>query len=618
MAAEGKGSLIGRQLGTYELLRLLGVGGMAEVYLAHDLELDRRVAVKVLLRELTREAKFERRFRSEAKRVANLHHPHIVHIHAAGVTDDGLLYMVMPLVPRSLRQRLVQGPPLSIEESVRLAQEVAAALAAAHQVGLIHRDVKPENILLDEQNQALLTDFGIARSLDASLDALDLDHPPMVPTLSASGLPVGTPEYMSAEQLCGVPLDQRADIYSLGAVLYEMLSGHLPHTGATPYLVATHSLTEPVVPPSRYNPRVWPELEAVVLCAMAVNREQRYPSAPAFSSALAEAMRRRDTHAQPSFVPSATAPDTPATVMTDSSSEALIDLPTAMADAAEVAVNAIVPRPSIEWEVKTAPKWVRAGISVHRWVPWVHLGWNAGWGWALTTALLLLTVGVASVVGLTHPGAGGTSSGTTTIAGLAAQTPRPGATHTANTISATASAGATTTAQSTAQGTPQPTTSPSATATPGALLTLSPNPLGLTATNGTPCTGTLTITNSANSGAPLGWQWTSMSSPPSGWVFSFKVASASGSTTYQYPTLPQDGSGIAPGGHDALTVTATNATATPSASTSHAGSLADAASLSVLPVGPCALGGQVDVAMTDANQASYQFAMTGSGGVSSQ
>jgi len=284
--------LVGRQLGDYRLEALLGVGGMAEVYRAYEEALNRAVAMKVLPPQLVTDAGYVRRFRQEARRVAALRHPHIVPIFHYG-EDEGLLYLVMPLFGESLRDRLDHDGRLAVEEAIRLVREVASALEVAHAQDLVHRDVKPENVLLDQTDHALLTDFGIARRLTQARHG-------GAQTLSATGLPLGTPEYMAPEQLRGGAVDRRADIYGLGAVLYETLTGQPPHTGETPYEVATLVLTTPVTPPGMRNPHVWPALDRAVLKALAQRPEDRYQTASALATALQEALSVRD---EPNLAP---------------------------------------------------------------------------------------------------------------------------------------------------------------------------------------------------------------------------------------------------------------------------------------------------------------------------
>jgi len=258
------GPLTGRVLGHYRLGMLLGTGGMAEVYRARDLHLRREVAVKVLPATLAADPAYVERFRSEANRVATLRHPNIVPVYEFD-EQDGLLYLVMPLVPGSLRDSLVREGRLRTADAVAVAIQVAAALEAAHAQGIVHRDVKPENVLLDADGHALLTDFGIARELAF------LRRSGAVQTLAATGLPVGTPEYMAPEQLRNGPIDQRADVYALGAVLYELLTGSAPHEAATPYEVAALALTAPITPPGTRNGRIWPALDATVMTALAAD-----------------------------------------------------------------------------------------------------------------------------------------------------------------------------------------------------------------------------------------------------------------------------------------------------------------------------------------------------------
>jgi Protein kinase domain len=282
------GSLVGTTLGGYRLVGLLGAGGMAEVYRGLDPALDRPVAVKVLPAHLALDPGYVARFRTEAQRVAALSHPNIVPVYRFG-EDRGLLYLVMPVLRESLRERLDRaGGTLPPTDAARLAVQIAAALDAAHAQGVVHRDVKPENILLTAEGRALLTDFGISRELDVLRAAAGTR------TLAATGLPVGTPEYMAPEQLRGGAADQRVDVYALGAVLYELLTGHVPHDAPTPYEVAAKVLTERALPPSEYTPAIWPELEEVVLGALAPDPDDRYPDMRSLAAALRRAVLQRE------------------------------------------------------------------------------------------------------------------------------------------------------------------------------------------------------------------------------------------------------------------------------------------------------------------------------------
>ncbi len=283
--AEQRGGLVGRKLEGYQLGRLIGAGGMADVYRADDLAHGREVAVKVLSGPLAADPNYVARFRTEAKRAAALHDAHLVPVYAfeEEVLDGKrLLYLVTPLMRESLRDLLAREGRLQHIAAVQTALQVAQGLGAAHAMGLIHRDVKPENVLLDGEGHAMLGDFGIAREIS--------DTPRRITTLASTGLPVGTPEYMAPEQLRGGSVDQRADVYALGAVLYEMLTGIVPFTGETPYDVASKVISAPLLPPSVQVLSVPPMLERVVLIAMARDPADRFSTAAEMEHALRQAL----------------------------------------------------------------------------------------------------------------------------------------------------------------------------------------------------------------------------------------------------------------------------------------------------------------------------------------
>ena len=260
---------------------------MAEVYQARDAVIKREVAVKVLPLALAADPSYVERFRNEAQAVGALNHPNIVSVHSFG-EQGPFLYLVMPLMKESLRDRLLRGVPLPVDEAVQIAVQILSGLGAAHAQGVVHRDVKPENILLDDNGVAKLTDFGIARRIT-------IQRASGGPTLAGTGLPVGTPQYMAPEQLRGEELDQRADIYALGSVLYEMLTGLPPHIADTPYEVASLVLTAPMLRllPAR-NPAIWPELEQVMLTALSRKPADRYANATSFAEALQDALLAHD------------------------------------------------------------------------------------------------------------------------------------------------------------------------------------------------------------------------------------------------------------------------------------------------------------------------------------
>jgi eukaryotic-like serine/threonine-protein kinase len=264
----------------YAVIRELGRGGMATVYLADDLRHGRQVAVKVLRPELSA-VLGQDRFTREIRIAAALNHPHILPVFDSGEAVAGresLLYYVMPYVRGgSLRQRLVGGPPLAIDEAVRVVRQVAAALDHAHAHALVHRDIKPENILLHE-GEAMVADFGIA--IAASTAPGD--------RLTETGLMIGTPEYMSPEQAAGErALDARSDVYSQACVLYELLAGEPPHADASPRIVITRRFTEPAPRVRRVRPAVPAAVEEAIVRALAANPDDRFPSALAFADALA-------------------------------------------------------------------------------------------------------------------------------------------------------------------------------------------------------------------------------------------------------------------------------------------------------------------------------------------
>jgi len=260
----------------YRIERVLGEGGMATVYLAEDLKHRRKVAVKVMRPELAATLGADR-FLREIEIAAQLSHPHILPVHDSG-ESAGILYYVMPYVEgESLRERVHREGPLPVDEALRLAREVAEALGYAHKRGIIHRDIKPANVMLGE-GHALVADFGIARATDGGQ------------ALTQTGLSVGTPQYMSPEQATGErDIDARADVYAIGAVLYEMLAGRPPYTGATPQAVLAKSLTEEVAALPTVRVGVPALVASVVAKAMARRPADRYGSGVELEQALAEA-----------------------------------------------------------------------------------------------------------------------------------------------------------------------------------------------------------------------------------------------------------------------------------------------------------------------------------------
>ncbi|HEX6313247.1 MAG TPA: protein kinase [Gemmatimonadaceae bacterium] len=262
----------------YRIERELGAGGMATVYLAHDLKHDRAVAIKVVHQELAAALGGER-FLAEIKTTARLQHPHILPLLDSGEAG-GTLYYVMPFVDgESLRDRLNREKQLPIEDAILIAREVADALGYAHGHGIVHRDIKPENILL-HGSHAAVADFGIALAVQSAGGT----------RLTQTGLSLGTPNYMSPEQAMGDrTIDARSDIYALGAVTYEMLTGEAPFTGATVQAIVAKVLSDRPRPPSMVRDTVPPEVDAAVLKALAKLPADRFPNAAAFAGALVAA-----------------------------------------------------------------------------------------------------------------------------------------------------------------------------------------------------------------------------------------------------------------------------------------------------------------------------------------
>ena len=262
--------------GRYALGELLGGGGMANVYLARDDVLGRDVALKVLRGHYANDESFVERFRREAKNAAALNHPDIVQVYDQGHTEDGTYYIAMEYVPGgTLAQRIKREGPLDPGEAAGVASRVADALAVAHARGIVHRDIKPQNVLLSTSGEAKVADFGIARAASAS-------------TVTETSLILGTAAYMSPEQVRGERVGPASDLYSLGVVLYQMLTGELPYDADTPLGIAMKHLDEPLRRPREVDPAVPEELDALTAKLLAKDPGDRYASA----TELAEDLRR--------------------------------------------------------------------------------------------------------------------------------------------------------------------------------------------------------------------------------------------------------------------------------------------------------------------------------------
>jgi serine/threonine protein kinase len=258
--------------GRYRVLRKIGAGGMADVYLARDETLGRQVAVKVLLPRYADDRLFVERFRREAQAAAGLNHPNIVSIYDRGQVGSTYYIVMEYLQGETLKDFIRRHGRLAPRDAVAMALELLAAVQYAHDHHVVHRDIKSQNIMLDEHGRAKVTDFGIARAGD--------------PSMTEVGAVLGTAQYLSPEQAKGQPADERSDLYSVGVVLYEMLTGRVPFKGDTAVSVALKHVNELPPEPIAVAPDLPPPLNRVVLKALAKNPDRRYNSAAQFASDL--------------------------------------------------------------------------------------------------------------------------------------------------------------------------------------------------------------------------------------------------------------------------------------------------------------------------------------------
>ncbi len=267
----------GRILGKYQLLGLIDRGGMAEVYKSYHPELERDLAVKILYPHFTDVPGFVERFRREAKAAAALRHPNIIQIFDFAHTEDGLYYMVLEYIDgQPLESFLNAQAPLTLSQTLTLFRQIASATQYAHDHGLIHRDIKPANILLDKKGQAYLTDFGIAQIMGMS-------------RLTQTDTKAGTPIYMAPEQIETQPVNAAADVYSLGMLLYRMLTNRLPFESDNPTLIMVQKLTKQPTPPRQFKPDLPAEIEEILMTALAYEPENRFPDVVSMTWALEDA-----------------------------------------------------------------------------------------------------------------------------------------------------------------------------------------------------------------------------------------------------------------------------------------------------------------------------------------
>ncbi|MGW4897461.1 protein kinase domain-containing protein [Kitasatospora sp. NPDC004240] len=279
MSEQGNSAVEGYSLGNgrYVLQRLLGEGGMASVHLAYDNVLGRQVALKTLHTELGREASFKERFRREAQAVARLEHENIVRVYDTGedVAADGSTtpYIVMQLVDgkglrEALNEAVAEHGAMPTAEALRVTIGVLAALEASHDQGLVHRDIKPGNVMFDRKGTVKVMDFGIARALESG-----------VTSMTQTGMVVGTPQYLSPEQALGKPVDARSDLYTVGVMLFELLTGRLVFDGDSAFSIAYKHVQEEAVPPSTINRSVGQAMDAFVAKALRKDPAHRFQSA---------------------------------------------------------------------------------------------------------------------------------------------------------------------------------------------------------------------------------------------------------------------------------------------------------------------------------------------------
>lgn len=273
--------LTGRQLGPYEILEPLGEGGMASVYKAFQAGVDRQVALKVLPRQLATDPTFVARFRQEARALAQLQHPHIVPIHDFG-EEGGYTYLAMSYIEGGTLVSMMNGRPLPLGVVRRIISQIGDALDYAHSTGLVHRDVKPSNILIDKRGNCLLTDFGISKLIASSS------------SITTTGSTTGTPAYMSPEQGLGHKIDGRSDQYSLGVILYELVTGRPPYDADTPIAVVIKHIYDPLKPPRELNPELPENVERVIIRALAKNPDERFATVGEMVRALQMAIPDSD------------------------------------------------------------------------------------------------------------------------------------------------------------------------------------------------------------------------------------------------------------------------------------------------------------------------------------
>ena len=290
-------ALIGQTIGHYKISNRIGSGGMGEVYLASDISAGRKAALKLLPTQFTGDAERMKRFEQEARAVVGLNHPNILTIYEVG-GDSSLRYIASELIEGETLRQCLGRESMQLSEAVEIAIQVAGALAAAHEAGVIHRDVKPENIMLRPDGYVKVLDFGIAKLAEQEVPVTMAEEEALLLVETNLGSVLGTVRYMSPEQARGAPVDRRTDIWSLGVVLYEMATGHAPFTGDTPKEVMSAILETEPPPLTSYNKQTPPELQQITSKALRKDRTERYRSASEMLQALKNLHRKLESKAE--------------------------------------------------------------------------------------------------------------------------------------------------------------------------------------------------------------------------------------------------------------------------------------------------------------------------------